>query len=949
MIGQADFFEHNCNLLQKRYPNIFNRLSTNSWPTTGQLTYTTPQAPNLEVKLHSHTVVLHPIENSSSEGLTQLERIPKDSYGVVLWMGLGLGYGPQNILEKRTNLQFLVIFEVDPGIFVQAMHARDLTWMLANPRVIFHLGTQIDVEKVLLPAKNCLLVENTYSLQHKSSIELFPKVYQQLNRLVYNYANAINVNGSTALKFGPKMFGNRLQNLSLMRYTNTLEDLQGIFNGVPAYLIAAGPSLNKSVDELKRVHGNGLILAVDSAVPALLEAGIMPHFVSALDFHDIIFEKAAAYMSKLDQTVLICGGTVTPLVPKRFPTGKICWAFTMTYMERWLNDRLGGSLEMTRVGQVSDLNFFAATVMGCSPIVLVGQDLCFEKGKQSHAAGVVHASNGPVRYGCNDNSESLITVPGNYAKEVQTNRVFLNGIRTFEQLIEEYPGRYINATAGGAYIKGTQVMPLTDVVVKFSKKMVNVSARLKPQLDSCMVARQETFDTFFSEVKDELINLRGKIKAMDRAYRKLRPALSRLAKRSNRPTKFSELPFPLQKKSREIFDGFDELATMIVFNLFNELTLQVLQDTQRQKRQLEKIAGKSNRYMKWLTGELEYIIQINHYRIDLFDHFLAKIDRLENYWKTCKQLKEKIEGAQDPQMYLDLIREYIGYGDWMLAIPLIKHLKNNSVNTPELTYYRSILDLYYADFKAAERGFKQAKNDVVYARQIEQLRESWGNHYMQNVLWAQEITNDPLKRKMVVKGLQASPDHVDLRKTMQACLREDILSCINSQKKNQTSVPDTTPLLFWEESFDYNETLIELVPKEDRSDFYQLMIQRDSTSQEYGKALEWCQKLIEIEPENVDVYFKMADLYYSMNDLDMTLEYLKKAIAIQPHYLEAWYNLGDDLQNAQQYDKALKVFEQGFISMPQQINFLKKMGDCYTVMGETQAAQEAYRQFNARQ
>ena len=948
MTGGVDFFKHNCRLLKKRYPHIYDMLSRLNWPTIGELKHTIPQAPNLEISLPDTTVALHPSDCPNIEGLEQLERVPQDGYGVVLWMGLGLGYGPQNILEKRPNLQFLIIFEVDPGILVQAMHARDLTWLFANPRVLFHLGTQIDIEKVLLPAKNSLLMESIYCLKHRKSVELMPKAYQKLEPIVFNYANNLNVIGSTILEFGSKIFTNRLQNLSLMKYTNILEDLKGVFKGVPAYLVSAGPSLNKSVDELKRIQGSGLILAVDAAVPVLLEAGIMPHFVGALDSHDIIFEKACAYISKLDQTVLICGSTVTPLVSKRFPPGKICWAFTKTYMDNWLNKQLGGSLVMTKSNQVADMNLFAAIVMGCSPIVLVGQDLCFESEGQSHAAGAVISSNGPVRFG-GDKDEPLIPVPGNYAAEVKTNRVFLDGIRTFEHVIEEYPGQYINATDGGAYIKGTEVMPLTDVLERYSKESIEISIRLKDQLRTCMIGRQAKFDRLFSQIKGELTSLKRKINSIDQTYHKIQPEINRMVKHNNRPKSFSQLPSKLKKKSNEIVNGFNKISGKIVLEMFSEITLKTMKEAQQKTVQLEQIAGDPNQYMAWLAGNLKSMIKINRARLDIIDSFLNKIASLTGYWRACQQLEAKREKTQDSKDCLELIKEYAGYGDWTLAIPLINQLEKDGIHEPELEYYSAVLALYYENFKAAELGFKHAETDTVYATQIDNLRKSWGDLYMQNALWAQEINTLELKRKMVVKGLQVSPDHAELKNLMQDCLREDILSCTKSLENNQVSTPDTAPLLIWEESFNNNESLIELVSEENLSDFYQLMIQRDSASQEYEKALEWCQNLSEIEPENADIYFKMADLFYSMNDLDMTLIFLKKSIAFEPAYIEAWYNLGDDLQGAQLYDKAMKVFEQGFITMPQQVNFLKKMGDCYSAMGETEAAQEAYRQYNARQ
>lgn len=41
-------------------------------------------------------------------------------------------------------------------------------------------------------------------------------------------------------------------------------------------VVAAGPSLNKNINELKKAKGKSLIIAVDTALKPLLRAGIVP-------------------------------------------------------------------------------------------------------------------------------------------------------------------------------------------------------------------------------------------------------------------------------------------------------------------------------------------------------------------------------------------------------------------------------------------------------------------------------------------------------------------------------------------------------------------------------------------------------------------------------------------------------------------------------------------------
>lgn len=52
---------------------------------------------------------------------------------------------------------------------------------------------------------------------------------------------------------------------------------------VPAIIVAAGPSLNKNVQELKRAKGKALILVVDAALRAVVNAGITPDLGITID------------------------------------------------------------------------------------------------------------------------------------------------------------------------------------------------------------------------------------------------------------------------------------------------------------------------------------------------------------------------------------------------------------------------------------------------------------------------------------------------------------------------------------------------------------------------------------------------------------------------------------------------------------------------------------------
>jgi hypothetical protein len=59
--------------------------------------------------------------------------------------------------------------------------------------------------------------------------------------------------------------------------------LAGLFEGIPAVIAAAGPSLDRNIRDLVAVKDRVLIIACDTAARPLLSVGIDPHFVVGAD------------------------------------------------------------------------------------------------------------------------------------------------------------------------------------------------------------------------------------------------------------------------------------------------------------------------------------------------------------------------------------------------------------------------------------------------------------------------------------------------------------------------------------------------------------------------------------------------------------------------------------------------------------------------------------------
>lgn len=95
-------------------------------------------------------------------------------------------------------------------------------------------------------------------------------------------------------------------------------------------------------------------------------------------------------------------------------------------------------------------------IFGASPVIFIGQDLAYSKG-QTHVKGATHGV--PV-----DTDNSYLEVSGLFGPLKTSNslKVFLDH---FQDLIKNSDTEVIDATEGGAVIKGTKLMTLREILL----------------------------------------------------------------------------------------------------------------------------------------------------------------------------------------------------------------------------------------------------------------------------------------------------------------------------------------------------------------------------------------------------------------------------------------------------------------------------------------------------
>ena len=92
----------------------------------------------------------------------------------------------------------------------------------------------------------------------------------------------------------------------------------------------------------------------------------------------------------------------------------------------------------------------------------------------------------------------------------------------------------------------------------------------------------------------------------------------------------------------------------------------------------------------------------------------------------------------------------------------------------------------------------------------------------------------------------------------------------------------------------------------------------------------------------------LADALFAIEDYDQGIHHLNTATSIDRTYAVHWDTIGDKLREVGHVADAIAAYEQCYMALPENIETLRKMGDCYRSTGQLEAAHAAYSQVKAK-
>ncbi|HEF1925414.1 TPA: motility associated factor glycosyltransferase family protein [Campylobacter jejuni] len=423
---------------------------------------------NLNIYDKTHNVFMY--ENLEEElnffYQSILEKTPR--YPFICIYGIGNALLIKNLAK---HYKHLFVFESEIELFILALSTIDLSEELKTYQVILFDAAVKDVEIHI-----AMVFDQQSILEYLSLYEMFIsshyylKYYEtsilSLNELCIKSA-AVAIRNADISCFLPLLtHGQFLQNIPSMLesipFQRILNERKNKFEN--AIVVSAGPSLAKQLPLLKAYQDKAVIFCADGALSMLEKEGIVPDYVTNLDFTDLAMKFFQNKENKTSLNVLSCATHPNVVHSLKAENCMIVLRNKALYQRFNLNDF--GYIDTGT--HVSHFSYTLALALGFKNIILIGQDLAFDEKGNSHSQG--------FSYGEQFSGEKTVPTLKTQAYagkgEVLTHITWNDYRIKLEYLFacNEQKAKFYNATEGGARINFTEELSFKECCEKLLTK-----------------------------------------------------------------------------------------------------------------------------------------------------------------------------------------------------------------------------------------------------------------------------------------------------------------------------------------------------------------------------------------------------------------------------------------------------------------------------------------------
>ncbi|GAA3399838.1 motility associated factor glycosyltransferase family protein [Paenibacillus hodogayensis] len=396
---------------------------------------------------------------------------------VAFLYGCGFGYPLLEYAKRKKTYTETVVFEQSIPLFTAMLAGIDVRTLLNDPTVRFVVGDRAQMTAQLslfLSGEfllRCTMLSFAFTwMAHRHDKQIYLELHEWIWGLLDLCAMSI---GNTVHDSLTGLY-NTLDNAERIANGAPLSALRNLYAGKPAFIIANGPSLDKNADCLRDAVGKSLILAAESALRPCLERNIVPDAICVTERNPIVYHVHFAGQALPEHLVMAGLTVVDPRIPAEFAGPWLPIFRKHEHSAHWVRDAIADD-DAALLGGTSSahLAFELALWAGADPIVFVGQDLAFGPDKMTHSRLSAYSGERLAGHVRTLQEQEAFAVPGVDGKPVLTTKSWNDFRLWFEHQIGLFPDRtFVDATEGGAAIRGTAIMKLRDVINAYCRAPV---------------------------------------------------------------------------------------------------------------------------------------------------------------------------------------------------------------------------------------------------------------------------------------------------------------------------------------------------------------------------------------------------------------------------------------------------------------------------------------------
>ena len=444
----------------------------------------------IEVNYNSENIRLNSIFSPKKEAERWAKKF--DDTGKItslIMYGLGNGIFFDELKMKIDNHAYIFFYEPNIDLFIFILYNFDLKNILSDERTELFIKdiNDIDLYIELCRKINWTMIPTQLVCCHPVYDRLYKEQFQKFIHIIEEYRYAMKISGNTSVEFAKKFTLNTIKNLEFIEKSNYLGDFEGkIDKNIPIIIVAAGPSLDKNIDELKNAERKSIILATDSAVKTLMEHNI--------NFDAIVTIDGDKYIEKFDGEY--CENIPVFTIPDakyellKQNRGRKIWITGQNFYTEMYKKYGYDFPEYLSGGSVATAAFSIAQILGIQTIILIGQDLAYN-------GDITHSGRRIIEQ--EHIKQKEIYIDGIDGEKVRTKQDWLRYLQWFENIIAQMDRNInvIDATEGGAKIRGTKIMKLADAIDDYCKSKFEFKKFIA---DLPVTFSKEEYNSFIQDV-----------------------------------------------------------------------------------------------------------------------------------------------------------------------------------------------------------------------------------------------------------------------------------------------------------------------------------------------------------------------------------------------------------------------------------------------------------------